>query len=460
MMCGDCAWGIEEDESRDNLLQQSQQSRVQKIRKIASKGIQKAKNLFKRKKFQTQGTQTADSTTVEQISVHSQYFEENMDRLVKHGSDRYNLFHYEKMANSVANEGFSTPTELVTYPDGDPKIWSDISEIRYANDVSYDKLENPKMILYRNKDNSCYIILRIEGNKHGVFYGTNESHIKVGGKSFSVYEVSNDVGSFTDDIPRLIYVDESGLYFVTAEENPVEDVIDTYRGESKFNFKGSVIKVSAFDGSITLDGEPITKDNFFDNWVLEEREVERRGKERKTVLSTKQPKLEEIIRNFYPPKGSYGDMYSRIRGVDKIQLNVFTEIPEKNSSGYQLNLTDRKWMDYFVRMHILTEKSKSKEGCEEVVRNGMFSSFLSNFSSHFRSFSGFSSDIVRAINRQISAKGISDEFIPANRVFFSVLLRDPEFVRGLKKEFASIEAGWKPVKESEMWIPFEIVRNL
>ena len=114
---GDCVWGMEEDESRENLLQQSQRSRVQKIRQIASKGIQKAKNLFKRKKFQTQATQTTqttDSIPIEQIPINSRQVEENMDRLVKHEPDHYNLFHYEKMQNSAADEGFSTPTEIVT----------------------------------------------------------------------------------------------------------------------------------------------------------------------------------------------------------------------------------------------------------------------------------------------------------------------------------------------------------
>ncbi len=94
LFSGDCAWGMGEDESRENLLQQTQRSRVQKIRQIASKGIQKAKNLFKRKKFQTQATQTTDSIPIEQIPINSLQVEENMDRLVKHEPDHYTLFHY------------------------------------------------------------------------------------------------------------------------------------------------------------------------------------------------------------------------------------------------------------------------------------------------------------------------------------------------------------------------------
>lgn len=453
LFSGDCVWGM--SESQENLLQQSQQSGGQKIRKMASKGFQKAKNLFKRKKFQTQGTQTADSTSVEQISVHSQYFEENMDRLVKHGPDLYNLFHYEKMANSVANEGFSTPTEIVTYPEGNPKIWSDISEIRYANDVSCDKLENPKVILYRNKDNSCYIILRINGNKHGVFYGINESHIELGGKSFSVYD--EYIGSFTDDVPRLIYVDESGLYFVTEAENPVEDVIKTYQSEGEFNFKGSIIKVSAIDGSITLDGNPLTKDNFFDNWVRENN---------KTVLSSRKPESKEVLRNLYPSSG-YAEIYA-IEGTekDRIWLNMFSTESRSYlsySGGQRSTPAGRRWLNFFVKRHFPLTKARSKKGAEELVRDGTFSLVLSkdcNFYSQ-RFFDDVSAQVVNkggfSFGGSVSNRLIS-QMISNNLSLF----KDPEFVRSLKPSFAELEKDYEGSRIAgfEEWLPFEIVRNL
>ena len=474
VLCGDCVWGMKSgvliSEYTSAQAASSDQFKAESARENASPTARSRRNS---RQFNAEPTrenarvsyQDTQAQT-EQAQANSQQSEENRFIKIEFEGDRgyngaltgailnntYQQYHYDLSNNSKM--GRATPTTVVTVTGDNLRGWNDIAEIRYANDVSYDKLENPKVILYRNRDNSCYIILRIEENKHGVFYGTNERNIEVGRSSFAVYDVSEDVGSFTDSVARLIYVDESGLYFVPKAENSVKKVIDSYQKEGKFKFEGSVIKVSAVDGTITLNGKPVTKDNFFDNWIQEGN---------KTVLSTKQPDEKEILRNFYPPEGKYEGMYSRISGLDKQQLNTFTEIPEKNSSGYQLNLTDRKWMDYFIRAHILIEKSKSKEGCEEVVRNGMFSSFLSKFPSRFQSVRGFFiSDFVSAINRQIRAKGISDTVIPANTVFFSALLRDPEFVRGLKKQFADIEAKWRGVKtnESEMWIPFEIVKNL
>ena len=493
LFSGDCVWGMEEDESRENLLQQSQRSREQKIRQIASKGIQKAKNLFKRKKFQTQATQTnqtTDSIPIEQIPINSRQVEENMDRLVKHEPDHYNLFHYEKMQNSAADEGFSTPTELVTYPDGNPKIWSDISEIRYANDLSCDKLENPKVILYRNKDNSCYIILRIQENKHGVFYGINESHIELGGKSFSVYDVSKDVGSFTDGVERLIYVDESGLYFVPANENPVEDVIKTYQNEGKFDFEGSVIKVSAIDGTITWNGNAITEDNFFDNWVKEEREVEKyvsigsantfgankfgvvvqKEKQIRSVLSTKKRNKREIIRNFYPPSGYYDGifefLFTDIEGHRCMEcLNAYG-VPKKNASGkITIDLKDRNWFNSFInnRLQIAGIFANAKSGAEELIKDGTFSSILSKDSDFY------SQKVRDAIAAQLMTKGRQttsswggklpapiSEMVERNQALF----KDPEFVRSLKPAFKELEKDYEHNKESEMWIPFEIVRNL
>jgi len=223
------------------------------------------------------------------------------------------LYFFEKIGNTNAYRRRATPTTVGAIAAN----WNDISEIRYANDVFYDELKNPKMIFYRNQDDSCYSILRIGDNKQGVFYGVNANDIEIGENSFFVYDVSQEMGSFTDNILRQIYVDRSGLYFVPSAENSLESVIDIYQKEGKFDFNGSVLKISAFDGSITFDGQPVTEKNFFDNWVLEERETEKqisqsggrtvieKVKETKTVLSSARPKPREILRNFYPPKGRY-----------------------------------------------------------------------------------------------------------------------------------------------------------
>jgi len=265
------------------------------------------------------------------------------------------LYLFEKIENTNAYRRHATSTRVSSVADN----WNDISEIWYANDVYYYGLTNPKMIFYRNQDGSCYSILRIGDNKQGVFYGVNANDIEIGENSFSVYDVSQEMGSFTDNILRQIYIDRSGLYFVPSSENPLESVIDIYQKEGKFDFNGSVLKVSAFDGSITFDGQSVTEKNFFDNWVLEERETEKqisrsvgrtvieKVKETETVLSSARPKPREILRNFYPPKGYYEGIYWE---RSNIWLNAYgrSRIP-----GIQMSdLTGKSWLNSFINKHL------------------------------------------------------------------------------------------------------------
>ena len=272
------------------------------------------------------------------------------------------LYFFEKIGNTNAYKRLATPTTVNAVADN----WNDISEIRYANDVSYDKLKNPKTIFYRNKDDSCYIILRISGNKHGVFYGVNANDIEVGENSFSVYDVSQDVGSFTDNILRQIYVDKSGLYFVPTAENSLESVIDAYQKGGKFDFNGSILKISAFDGSITWNNQPVTIKNFFDNWIEKEREIERqiskemgrtvieKVKTTTTVVSTKKPEPGEIIKNFYPPEGSYAGI---LKSMDNVIgpdgwssiFSIFIENSQRDRSRRKITLGGREWIDFFVK---------------------------------------------------------------------------------------------------------------
>lgn len=122
-------------------------------------------------------------------------------------------------------------------------------------------------------------------------------------------------------------------------------------------------------------------------------------------------------------------------------MNIFTEIPQKDDYGRQKNLAGNKWMEFFVRMRISFEKIKSKSGCEELVRSGIFSSILS--------------DLYNTMGRPTFSL-----YYPSAFTINSHLLKDPEFVRNLKKPFAIAETSQKPSKESELWLPFEIVRNL
>lgn len=496
MLYGDCAWGIEEIDpwadmssrnsidSRENApALNSGQFSDESARENASPNIRSRRNstaFSQDAQTQTEQSQFEQSWSG-QMQANPQQLQEN--RFIK--DNGYRQYHYVPSNNSKI--GRATPTTIISVTD-DLKCWNDIAEIRYANDMFYDKLENPKVILYRNKDNSCYIILRIGDNKHGVFCGLNERNVEIGKQSFAVYEVSEDVGSFTDGVERLIYVDESGLYFVPKAENSVEDVIKTYQSEGKFNFKGSVIKVSAIDGTITWNGEPITEDNFFDNWVVEEKEVKEQisgaktviEKKRLTVLSTAQPKSNEILRNFRPPEGNYRGIY-----WTKYQSNGNTSTGWLNAygrSGYVgeiVNLINKIWLNSFINTRVSIENSKSKGGAEELVRNGTFASILETYTDKHGSSNdyrtnpnGYGQKVRDAIAAQVAAKGKS---ISINNYNASIpapisemvsrnpgLFKDPEFVKSLKSDFAKLEKDYEEsrIVGSDKWLPFEIVKNL
>ena len=354
-----------------------------------------------------------------------------------------------------------------------------ILEIRYANDVSSDgKLDNPKVVLYRNEDKSCDIILKIENKeqkfvyegvhlrdigvvnkKYGIFYGVNGQNIELDGNSFSVYEVSEDIGSFTDSVPRLIYVDNSGLYIVSAEGNSVEDITEIYQRKGEFEFEGSIIRVSAIDGSITLDGKPITMSNFFDNWV-QEYEVKKNGFEQvterksRTVLSTKTPTENQILRNFYPPKGSYEGIYLGEPGY--VLFN-----------GYALGWFDpifqgKQWLHSLINKRLTLVKAKSPEGARELVSNGTFLSIISLFTDE----DSLANSVVSYIQSIRSIIGIPWNYFTNTRYRLksmpggAELYKNPEYIKSLKSKFAAVEKAYEHNKESTAWILFEIVRNL
>jgi len=481
---GDCAWGMDDiDPWKGTSSSGSDQFNAESARESGSPVARSRRNS---RQFNAESSRDSSSPRMksrrnsrenvrvshqnesvqnEQTQANSRQFEEN--RFIK--DDGYRQYHYVPLNNSKM--GRATPTNITTVS-GDLRGWNDISEIRYANDVSYDKLENPKVILYRNRDNSCYIILRIGENKHGVFYGINERNIEVGRNSFSVYDLSEDIGSFTDNVSRLIYVDESGLYFVPKAENSVEDVTDIYKKEGKFKFKGSVIKVSAIDGTITLDGEIITKENFFDNWVKEDS---------KTVLSTKRREPDEIIRNFYPPEGSYkriyGAKYESSGNTSSGWLNAHGVEIKSGFGSVIVSLSNKNWLNLFINKRVSIVKSKNKIGAAELVHNGTFSSILAAYNDKIwdsrgkdvDNADGYNQAVRNAIATQVAVrKGRTTSYNNKNKSasisemvkYNSALFKNPDFVRKLKPAFKELEKDYEHNKESEMWIPFEIVGNL
>lgn len=210
------------------------------------------------------------------------------------GNNLYRQYNFDVSEFGVET-GKGTATTIVPLTNLSPDVWLNISEIHYANNFSglthsgttygSDKFVtfgqnikpyrtaqgSPKVVLTRTLTNQCYITFYI-GNKIGVIVGENEQLKKIGDKSFLVYEVSSDVDSFTDDLSRMIYVDDDGLYIVEtnalgeSEGNKVDEVIERIHKTGKLTFTRSVLKVSAY-GDITMDNETFTESKFYDLMV-------------------------------------------------------------------------------------------------------------------------------------------------------------------------------------------------
>ena len=339
-------------------------------------------------------------------------------------------------------------------------FWNNISEIHYANDVFYNNARNPKVIFYRNRDSSCYVVFKMKYNKHAIIFGLNERSIKVDGDLFVVYEVSEDVGSFTDNVSRIICVDKSGLYIVPAKDNSIRKIIDIVQKKSEDKFEGSVIKVSAVDGRVTLDNKPVTENNFFDNWIKERyvyevvkgrfREI-REGERNK--LSSSKPSSEEIFRNFYPPAG-YRGIYS-----------VFCkdEYPIIWLKDFTNDITS---VNRFVNKRFQIAKAKNKQGCEELVLDGTFFSILYLY----LNTSIYDKKVRDIVISEVKLNGEIQTYVRGSRTEPSsnldlilrnrYLFKDLDFVKSLKSEFAKVSGNYKYNRESDVWLPFEIVRNI
>ncbi|OUM63105.1 hypothetical protein PIROE2DRAFT_10411 [Piromyces sp. E2] len=355
------------------------------------------------------------------------------------------LYYYKKIENSNAYERFSTPTTIGNVTED---FNNDIMEIRYDNDIYYNELKNPKVIFFRNHDNSCNIILSVNDTKYTVINGVNGRNIEVGENSFSVYEISDVVKSFTDNIPRLIYVDITGLYFVPSEKNSLIDIINMYEKEGEFNFKGSVLWVSALDGIITWNDQQVTEKNFFDNWIKEEKEIKKpitlnNGKqgwvmeqEVKTVLSTIRPKPIEILKNFYPPDGSYHEIFIS----PKVRDGMF---PIENLLHANRFSIGNKWLNCFINKYMNIVECKSKNNCQELVKNGFFSSILSTYTNfnnnNYNNQDFIYNQNVHNVIQEAMKKEKPEDFKGYDRSQMIRkcwnLLEDLEFVKSLKPGF-------------------------
>jgi len=252
----------------------------------------------KRRKSQKEN---ADRKRAKVNSIEKSISKDKFTHLRSYHSDTYGNVALYRQSHYEKSNGSETPTTILVRSNGRPEKLESILEIRYANNVSHKKIADPKVILYRSNKDECYIVLKIDDKNYGIVYGLEERFIEIEKKSFSVYEVSKDMESFTDNVLRLIYVDNSGLYIVPAKGNPIEQVKEKYKEKGQFDFKGSILKVSAIDGSITINNK-------------------------------------ESFVNFYPPEGKYKGIYQSIGSF-------------RNTSN---------WINSFV--NIYTNEAKVKNG--------------------------------------------------------------------------------------------------
>ena len=156
------------------------------------------------------------------------------------------------------------------------------------------------------------------------------------------------------------------------------------------------------------------------------------------VLSTKHPEEKEIFRNFYPPMGNY-------RWITQ-GLGVFT------AKG------GRWWLNYFVRKRLQFTKEMNVQRCEDLIKDGRLVQILNQYC-------GLDERIKDIVVNQLQKNGVRLGVIFENgywRFYVGCLdqFKDPDFVRSLKPEFAELEKDYERSKESDIWLLFEIVKNL
>ncbi|OUM60969.1 hypothetical protein PIROE2DRAFT_13127 [Piromyces sp. E2] len=322
----------------------------------------------------------------------------------------YNQFHYEP--TEYYTGGYSTPTTIVVYPKGSPYNWCNIREIRYAHDVSYNALTNPKVTFFRNKNNTCNILLNFEKNKN-IIHGINEQNIIIGNNSFSIYHVLEYPDSFNNNIPRLIYIDNTGLYIVPKNQNSLQDIIIRYHKKEKleFNDLADTIRISALNGDIHIGNNPMTKNNFF--------EIPFNSDEEPTQIHPNQ-----ILRSF-----------------------LF--VPENNGARY------RDDIGMYILKEIIYGKAKrkilSKEECEQLISNGLFYSILATSSLQSSNY----------IGAKLKSLGYTNSY---NFSFeklreCSYAFKNPEIMRKFKETFSEMSLSNK-YSDRDSIIVFKITENL
>ena len=189
------------------------------------------------------------------------YSIETVDDFIPLSDNEYIQHHSETSEFSDdVDIGSFTPTHVFTRKEGNPSDFRDVQKIEYtASGVSF----------FRNPfTNQCYIDIYHPdlSNSHKCrIFGFNGRDITTGSRSFSVYKVLNEFGSFADEKSRLIYVTTGGLFIVSESNNSIMNVSTRCLLKEKSLFEGEIIKISAVDGRRTINGQDIESGHFFDD---------------------------------------------------------------------------------------------------------------------------------------------------------------------------------------------------
>jgi len=181
------------------------------------------------------------------------------DYFLKISDNEYVLYHHEPMIDrSNSSIGRLTSTHVKTYGGVYPDSIRNIQTINYAESNT---------ILFKDYSNNCFLDIyesMSNPNKCRII-GINGQNIHIGSSCFSTYDVALKEESFVGNEDKRIFVDNGGTYIVSTARNPLNEVIDYYEKNKKFNFKGSVIKISAIYGKRLIDDlgpHKITSQNF------------------------------------------------------------------------------------------------------------------------------------------------------------------------------------------------------
>jgi len=272
---------------------QQKEQRIQQENEKLKKQIERLKQQLEQLKAKSEKRTSNNEKTAVKNSFNFIRSMKN-SKIYSFNVSSYKQSHY--VTTNGVTTGGETPTKVIVRSGGKPKDWENILEIQYGcsiyeNSVTfyrnvgefyYNTVEYPeykpgmmnkkqqeprRVMIIRRDERNCNIDLRdfpsIKCKKRCIIYGINERIINKDKMSFFVYDVSQQLDSFTDGIQRMIYVDITELYIVSANENPVEKIIHQYKKEGKFIFEGSILKVSAFDGNTTINDQYLKQNNYY-----------------------------------------------------------------------------------------------------------------------------------------------------------------------------------------------------